>query len=414
MDYKISDKTAGIMASLTELEEVKAGIEFLKNDHEKAIEEQLELVVIKAPTFFEQERAARYALKFKELGLQDVRIDEHCNVIGVKKGAGNGPAILMEAHLDTVFPFEVEIEPVIKDGKIHAPGICDCTRGLAAVLSVIRAFNTTNVQHSGDIYFVGTACEEGMGGLRGMKGFFADNGEKIAASITIDGAGADRLVYNATGIKTVEFNFYGVGGHAYGAFGKVANCTHAAARAVYKIANLKVPTDPRTTYAVSNFHAGNDAGVHAITQEAMIKINFRSNSAEELKKLEETIFKCVEEACKEETEFWGMDEITFDHKYLCDVPAGQQDKNLPILEATYAAMAHLGLAPSFNKDGSTNANIPIGLGVPAVCIGRGGNEGGVHTTNEWFEIEGAYRCPQEAFMIALALSGVEGKTESVM
>jgi len=247
-----------------------------------------------------------------------------------------------------------------------------------------------------------------------MKGFFADNGEKIAASVTIDGAGADRLVYNATGIKTVEFSFYGVGGHAYGAFGKVSNCLHAAARAVQKIANLKVPSDPKTTYAVSNFHAGNDAGVHAITQEAMIKINFRSNSAEELAKLEKTIFQCVEDACKEETEFWGMDEITFDHKYLCDVPAGQQDKNLPILEAAYAVMEHLGLTPSFNRDGSTNANIPIGLGVPAVCIGRGGNESGVHTTNEWFEIEGAYRCPQEAFMILLALSGIEGKTESVM
>jgi len=414
MDYKISSKTAEIMASLTELDEVKQGLEFLKNDHQNAVDEQLELVVIKAPTFFEQERAAAYAEKFKALGLENVYIDEHCNVIGLKKGAGSGPAILLEAHLDTVFPFEVEINPVIKDGIIHAPGICDCTRGLAAVLSVIRAFNTTNIQHSGDIYFVGTACEEGMGGLRGMKGFFADNGEKIAASITIDGSGADRIVHNATGIKTMEFNFHGAGGHAYGAFGKVANCLHAAARAVYKIANLRVPSEPKTTYAVSNFHSGNAAGVHAITQDAMIKINFRSNSAEELKKLEDTVLKCVEEACKEETEFWGMDEITYDYSYLVDVPAGQQDENLPILEATYAAMEHIGLEPKFSKDGSTNANVPVGLGVPAVCIGRGGNEGGVHTTNEWFEIEGAYRCPQEAFMIALALSGIEGKTESVM
>ena len=414
MDYKISTKTAEIMAKLTALEEVKQGLEYLKNDHMNTVDEQLELVVIKAPTFFEQERAARYAEKFKALGLEDVHIDEHCNVIGLKKGVGNGPAVLLEAHLDTVFPFEVEINPVIKDGKIHAPGICDDTRGLVAVLSVIRAFNETGIKHSGDIYFVGTASEEGMGGLRGMKGFFADNGDKVAASITIDGSGADRLVYNATGIKTVEFNFFGVGGHAYGAFGKVANCLHAAARAVQKIANLKVPSDPKTTYAVSNFHAGNAAGVHAIAQETSIVINFRSNSAEELAKLEKTIFQCIEDACKEETEFWGMDEITFNHKYLCDVPAGQQDKNLPILEATYAAMEHLNLVPGFNKDGSTNANIPIGLGVPAVCIGRGGNESGVHTTNEWFEIEGAYRCPQEAFMIALAVTGVEGKTESVM
>ena len=414
MDYKISSTTAEVMAALTELPEVKKGLDFLKADHDKAIEEQLELVTIKAPTFFEQERAARYAEMFKALGLDNVHIDSHTNVIGVKKGSGGGPAIVIEGHLDTVFPLEVEINPVIKDGKIHAPGICDDTRGLAAVLSVIRAFNETKIEHTGDIYFAGMACEEGMGGLRGMKGFFEDNKGKIAASITIDGARADRIVYNATGIKTMEFNFYGIGGHAFGAFAAVANPLHAAARAVAKIADLKVPTEPKTTYAVSKFHAGSDAGVHAITESASFKINFRSNGMAELKKLEEDILRCAEEACKEESEFWGKDSITHDYKYLVDVPAGVQNINTPIVEATYAAMKHLGIEPAFMKDGCTNANMPIGLGIPAVCIGRGGNEGGVHTTHEWFEMEGAYRCPQEVFLIALALSGVKDKCKSVL
>ena len=414
MDYKISQKTEEIMATLTGLDVVKKGLEFLEADHPKATEEQLELVVIKAPTFFERERAERYAEKMKELGLSDVHIDKHCNVIGVKKGCGDGPAIVIEGHLDTVFPFEVEINPVIKDGKIYAPGIGDDTRGLAAVLSVVRAFNALNIPHMGDIYFAGMASEEGMGGLRGMKGFFEDYKGKIAASISIDGAGAHRIVYNATGIKTMEFNFYGIGGHAFGAFAAVANPLHACARAVAKIANLKVPAEPKTTYAVSKFHAGSDAGIHAITQSAGFKINFRSNGVAELEKLEAEIFRCVQEACNEETEFWGKDTITWDHKYLVDVPAGVQDANLPILEAAYAAMKHIGVEPAFAKDGCTNANIPIGLGVPAVCIGRGSNEGGVHTTNEWFEIEGAYRCTQEVFLIALALSGIKGMTKSVM
>ena len=109
-----------------------------------------------------------------------------------------------------------------------------------------------------------------------------------------------------------------------------------------------------------------------------------------------------------------MDTIKWEHRYLVDVPAGSQDIHLPILEASYAAMEHLGITPAFSLSGSTNANIPIGLGLPAVCIGRGGNEGGVHTTHEWFEIAGAYRCPQEALLIALALSGVEGKMTSVL
>ncbi|MCL2566411.1 MAG: M20/M25/M40 family metallo-hydrolase [Defluviitaleaceae bacterium] len=414
MDYKISSNTLEIIAKLTELKEVAEGLEFLKSDHDKAIEDQLELVVIKAPTFHEQERAARYAEMFKELGLTNVHIDSHCNVIGVKKGLGDGSAIVIEGHLDTVFPFEVEIKPVIKDGKIHAPGICDDTRGLAAVLSVIRAFNETKVEHSGDIYFAGMAAEEGMGGFRGMKGFFEDNKGKIAASITIDGGGADRIVYNATGIKTMEFNFYGIGGHAFGAFANVANPLHAAARCVAKIAQLKVPGEPKTTYSVSKFHAGSDAGVHAITEYASFKINFRSNGVNELNKLEADILRAAEEACKEESEFWGKDTITHDYKYLVDVPAGVQDINAPIVEATYAAIKHIGVEPAFMKDGCTNANIPVGLGVPAICIGRGGKESGVHTTHEWFEIEGAYRCPQEVFLIALALSGVKGKTKSVL
>ena len=415
VEYKVSQKTAEIMSELTGLNEVKQGLEFLKEDHQEAVKDQLEMVVIKAPTFFEQERAKYYCERLKGLGLEDVHIDEHCNVIGLKKGYGKGPAILIEAHLDTVFPLEVEINPEIKDGKIYAPGIGDDTRGLAAVLSVIRALNTTKIKHSGDIYFAGTACEEGIGGLSGMRNLFSGPlGKKIDASISIDGSGADKITYNATGIKTMVFNFYGIGGHAYGAFAKVANPLHAAARAVAKIACLSVPANPKTTYSVSNFHAGNDAGIHAITENATIKINFRSNSSEELEKLEKAIIKSMEEACREETEFWNQDTITYDYDYLVDIPAGQQDINRSILQAAYLSMEHIGLKPVFTMDGCTNANIPVSLGLPAICIGRGGNEGGVHTTKEWFEIEGAYRCPQEVFLIALSVSGIEGVTASVL
>lgn len=414
MSYNVSDKTKGIMDTITSLPEVKSGLDFLQRDHDKAVKEQLELVVIKAPTFHEITRAKRYAEMFSELGLEDVHIDKHNNVIGIKKGCSLGPTIVIEAHLDTVFPQDVEINPIIKDGKIFAPGICDDTRGLAAVLSVIRAFNETKIEHLGDIYFVGIAMEEGIGGLRGMKGFFEDHKGKIDASVSIDGAGAERIVYNATGIKTMAFNFYGIGGHAFAAFAKVANPLHAAARAVAKIASLRVPEDPKTTFAVSSFHAGSDEGVHAITENASFKINFRSNGVAELKKLEEDVLRCVKEACREESDFWKKDEITFDYAYLVDIPAGVQDANRPIVEAAYVAMQHLGLSPMLAADGCTNANIPVGLGIPAVCIGRGGEEGGIHTTGEWFNPEGAYICPQEVFLIALALSGIKDKCESVL
>ena len=414
MDYRVSQKTSDVFTALSHLDKVRKGLEFLKADHEQAVSDQLQLVVIPAPTHQEEKRSEHYASMLSKLGLEDVHSDAHGNAVGVSKGAGNGPAILIEAHLDTVFPMETEIIPVQKDGKIHAPGICDDTRGLAALLSVIRAIKSTGLQHDGDIYFVGTTREEGMGGLEGIKGFLEDHAGKISASISIDGSGAQRIVHNATGIKTVIYNFHGIGGHAYGAYGRVANPLHAAARAVALIADLKLPKEPKTTVAVSNFHAGNDAGIHAITESATIKLNFRSNSTAELEKLDAAIRECVEQGCRLESEFWGKDTIGYDCEYVVNVPAGEQDKNLPILEAAYCAMQHLSIEPIFSPDGSTNANMPIGMGIPAICIGRGGNESGVHTTHEWFEIEGAYRCPQEVFLIALALSGITGKTASVM
>jgi len=414
MDYNVSSKTSDIMATLTGLPEVQAGLKFLVDDHERAIKEQLEMVVIKSPTFHEQKRAEHFAGKMKELGLSDVHIDRHTNVIGVKKGTGGGPTAMIEGHLDTVFDFDVEINPEIRDGKIYAPGICDCTRGLAATLSVARAFIDSGVEHSGDIYFLGTACEEGVGSMRGMKGFLEDNKGKIDATITIDGGGNNKIVHNATGIKTMSFTFNGIGGHAFGAFAKVANPLHACARAVAKIADIQVPEVPKTTFAVSNFHAGTDSAIHAITEDASFKINFRSNCPNELQKFEDALFNAVRDACREESERWGKDTITFTHEYLVEVPAGQQERSAPILEATYLAMEHLGLRPTFVDDGCTNANIPVWLGMPAVCIGRGGNEGGVHTTGEWFEMEGTFVCPQEAFLIALALTGIKNKTHSVI
>lgn len=413
MAYQASDKVQGIFDQLTALAQVKEAVEYIRTDQETAIKEQLEMVVIESPTFHEENRAQNFLERLKALGLENPHIDQNGNVVSLRKGKGNGPAIVIEGHMDTVFPFGTVKEPIFKDGKIYAPGICDDTRGLAVVLQVARAFRKYDIQNSGDIYFVGTVAEEGMGGCSGM-GKFLDTNPQIDGCISIDGSDAHKITYQATGIKTVIFHFYGVGGHAYGAFGKVANPLHAAARAVAKIADFQVPETPRTTFAVSNFHAGNDAGIHAITQGATIKINYRSNSPEELEKLHQNILAAMQEACDEETKRWGMDTITFDYQILVDIPAGNQSEHAPIVEANYLAIASLGLTPELGLDGSTNANMPIGRGIPAVCIGRGGREGGVHTTNEWFDPEGVYRSPQQAFLVALMLSGIEGETPSIL
>jgi acetylornithine deacetylase/succinyl-diaminopimelate desuccinylase-like protein len=414
MSYAVSPKTQELLDKILSFDEVQKTLEFIKEDSENTLQNQIDLVKIEAPTFHEEERAKAYAKYFEELGLENVHLDQFGNTIGEKRGTGGGPKVLVEAHLDTVFPFGSVKDVRIENGIVYAPGICDDTRGLAVNLSVIRALNHSGLKLKGDFLFAGSVEEEGLGGLSGVKKLLQAN-QDIEASINIDGFEATAITYQATGMRTCEANFYGIGGHAYGAFGTMANPLHAAARAVAKIADIEVPEDPRTTFCVSNFHAGNDAGIHAIVQKATIKFNFRSNSMEELNKLNDKIMQALQEACDEETKRWGKDTITFDYNVYVDVPAGDQDKHAPIVESTYAIMKHyLGHEPIFNQGGSTNANNPIGAGIPAVCVGLGTTDNKVHSLEEFFPTENSHELVQLTFLLALMLGGIEGKTESIL
>lgn len=415
MSYTVSDTVKGIIDTLIQADTVKKGLEFIKNEEDRQIKEQCELVMIEAPTGDEGDRAVWMVERFKELGLTDCHVDEYKNAIGVRKGVKNGKKIVVEGHMDTVFPRGSVKEVKTEDGIIYCPGIGDDTRGCIAVLGVIRALNAMDIKTEGDIIFMGTAREEGMGGLGGIRDFMNDHPD-VDGYIDIDGGGVGGIIYQATGMKTCEANFYGKGGHAMGAFGKVANPLNAAARAVAKIAELQVPSEPQTIFCVSNFHAGNDAGIHAIVQKATIKYNIRSNSQEELDKLDRKILAILAESCFEETARWGMDTITFDHKYYVDVPAGSLDEHNPLVEADYETTRFFGIEPVFQKGGATNANIPIGAGVSAVCLGAGlgGFDSKVHTLDERFKIEDAYKGIQHAFLMTLAASGLDGLTQSVL
>ncbi len=275
-----------------------------------------------------RKKAARLLEMFKEEGLTDCHIDEYGNCIGIRKGTGGGKTVLVEGHMDTVFPLDTKLEIVREDGFIKCPGIVDDTRGCATVLSTIRALNAAGIETKGDIQFVGTVQEEGTGALKGMQ-YYVNHHPELDASISVDGPGFQEITYEATGIQTYEINFHGIGGHACGAFAKVANPIHAAGRAIAKISEIQVPKEPMTTFAVTTMQAGSFEAVHAIVPVAQIRFNFRSNSQEELEKLRKKIFDAIDEACKEETERWGMDTITYDVKHICDVNAGHQDAHAP-------------------------------------------------------------------------------------
>lgn len=410
MKYQISEKVQKKLDALTSDAKVQKALKFMEEDQDQVIGKQIELTLIPAPTGHEEKKAERLLEMFKEEGLTDCRIDEYGNCVGIRKGTGGGKTVIVEGHMDTVFPLDTELTIVREDGFIKCPGIVDDTRGCAAVLSTVRALNEAGIETKGDIHFVGTVQEEGTGALKGMK-YYVDHHPELQASISVDGPGYQEVVYEATGIQTYEVNFYGIGGHACGMFGKVANPLHAVGRAIAKIAEFQVPSDPMTTFAVTNCHAGSYEAVHAIVNKATIRFNFRSNSQEELEKLGGRIFAAIDEACKEETDRWGKDTITYDFKHICDVNAGNQDSHAPIVEAAMAASHYVGCEePQLGDGGSTNCNRALEAGLPAVCLGAGCDceyDTKCHTLEEQFKVEGAYKGCQHTLLLTLLCAGTE-------
>ncbi len=422
MNYQVSESIRAAVTALLALPGVQAAWQAAEDDQAACIRQQCELVCIEAPTFQEENRAARYAELMREVGLTDVQIDRGGNVIGYRRGCGNGPSVLVEAHLDTVFPMGSVRGVTEKDGMLFAPGTSDNTRGLAMLLSLARSLNAANVQTAGDIVFLATTREEGTGDMQGVKAFLAD-GRRIDAALCIDYGHIRQIIWEATGVKTIEVTFHGIGGHSWAAFGEVANPLHAAARAIAKIADFDVPSVPRTSYCVSNFHAGNTAGIHAIVPEATIKINYRSNDRAVHDDLEGRILAAIQEACDEETARWGRDTITWDMKRVVDIPAATQDQHAPILEGFHALLESMGEEPIFLRGGATNASICIGAGIPALCMGSHWAANGEiintmdHTLQERFPIEGAYRGVQALLAAALLCTGVidpNGSTKSIL
>lgn len=414
MEYKVSEQVRQKFDALVKDEKVQKALKFMEEDQDAVIDRQIELTLIPAPPNQEQKKAERMLEMFKEEGLSDCHIDEYGNCVGIRKGTGGGKTTLVEGHMDTVFALDTELKIVREDGFIKCPGIVDDTRGCAAVLSTIRALNAAGIQTKGDIHFVGTVQEEGTGALKGMK-YYVDHHPELEASISVDGPGYQEITYEATGIQTYEVNFNGIGGHACGMFGKVANPLHAAARAIAKISEFRVPADPMTTFAVTNFHAGSFEAVHAIVPTAQIRFNFRSNSQEELEKLRDRIFAAIDEACKEETDRWGMDTITYEVKHICDVNAGHQDSHASIVEGAMAAAEFLGCAePKLGNGGSTNCNRALEAGLPAVCLGGGCDyDCQCHTLDEQFKVEDAFKGCQQTLLMTLLCAGTE-MTESII
>ncbi len=415
-DYKVSQQVSDNYANLIENEAVKGALAFLKTDQDNTVTQQILIAEIAAPPFHEQKRAEYFKQQLESLGLQDVQIDNEGNVYGIRPGTGNGPVLFISAHLDTVFDYD-EITVKNKDGVLYAPGISDDSRGLAALLSIMRAFNESGVQTTGDIIFGADVGEEGLGDLRGVKAFFKEHPEidgYISIDNTSDGVSASAITYQATGSHRYKADFKGPGGHSYKAFG-LPSPIHAMGRAIAAIADVKTPEDPRTTFTVGIVEGG--TSVNAIAAESSMYIDMRSTSAEALQKEDDEIMSLIQKGVGAEDERWGYnrdDGIDVVVTQVGNRPVGSQDMQAPIVQAAWASTEALGLQPSFSTPSSTDSNLPISLGIPALTLGGGGEGDGFHSPGEWYDPTDGYLGPQKVFLTMLGLVGVEGISTPIL
>jgi acetylornithine deacetylase/succinyl-diaminopimelate desuccinylase-like protein len=384
----------------------------IKADDERAFAEQKRITEIPAPPYKEKIRAEYYLKRMQELGFKDASIDGEGNVIALRKGSGGGrPKLVVSAHLDTVFPEGTDVAVKERDGAILAPGIGDDSRGLAALLSLIKAMNANEIATVGDVMFVGTVGEEELGNLRGVKALFRDHAD-IDGFISIDGLGITRVVNQATGSHRYEFIFRGPGGHSFQEFG-LPSAIHAMGRAIAKIADLQTPSDPRTTFTVGTVSGG--TSVNAIAAEARMAVDMRSDSTDELLKLEARLLDLVKQAVAEENARWKSDKLDVEIKLIGDRPAGIVSMDSPIVQATQRAVSVVTRAPRVTFAGSsTDSNLAMSLGIPAVTIGGGGAGGNWHSRNEWYKPVDAYYGPQNALLTVLMLTGLDGVTKPAL
>lgn len=392
---------------------VQEALKFLEEDDERTLQETLEMCQIPAPSYQEEKKAEYVFHKMQEAGLEDVHIDAVGNVLGTRKGAGNGPRIVLAGHTDTVFPMETDLTLKQEGNRYSCPGIGDDTRAVAELLSIVRAMNAAGIRGEGDLVFCANVCEEGLGDLRGTKHVFGVDGDALHqydGFISIDDKNTSGIIYQAVGSERYLVTFHGTGGHSYTGFG-IPSSIHAMGRAIAKISDFQVPADPKTTFTVGVVNGG--SSVNVIAEEASMLVDMRSLDADALAELSAKFHKAVEEAVEEENARWGLeinasDRITVTFEQKGKRPAGIQEKQCQIVQAANAANQALGLETLYIGAASTDANIPISLGIPAITVGWGGKGGGEHTIHEWYEHAESWKGPQRDLILLLALSGYQG------
>ena len=392
----------------------KAATDVLDRDFDRHVSETIQLTEIPSPPFKEAARGKVYLDMLKAHGLSDVEMDAEGNVMGLRKGttsqAGGGSIIAIAAHLDTVFPEGTNVKVRREGTKLHAPGVGDDTRSLAVLLALIRAMDAAKVQTRSDILFIGNVGEEGPGDLRGVKYLFNKGKYKgrIAMFISADGTDTgNEIVNGAVGSKRYHVTFKGPGGHSYNDFG-IVSPAFAMANAMKKFGALKVPTSPKTTFSVGV--VGGGTSVNSIPFETWMDIDMRSESRAELDKIDTAFKALVAEAVTEENaaRSTAQGKITVDLKLTGDRPSGHTPETSVITQTAAASVRAFGLQPTFTFS-STDSNVPISLGIPAITLDAGGASDRSHALDEWIDVEKTSSLRGMQIMLAtlLTLAGMQ-------
>lgn len=403
---KITPEYKKEIAQLAQNKQIQAAFQVILSENKRNREELIMLNEIPAPPFKEEKRAARFAAMLKEAGADSVWIDKVGNVIALRKGKNANRCVGFDAHLDTVFPIETDVKVKFKGDTLYAPGIGDNTRGLILLPSILRAMEAAKIETQADVLFIGTVGEEGLGDLRGVKYLFNGEGRKIDAWIAVDGGDISRVNTMGLGSYRYRITFRGPGGHSWGAFG-LANPQHALGSAIHYFstaADKYTKSGARTSYNVGRIGGG--TSVNSIAFESWMEIDMRSEFPDNLNQVDAILKASVKKALDEHNAMKRMGPaLTVDIVKIGDRPSGELPETLPLIQKTMAVSSFFGETPQITR-GSTNSNIPISKGIPAVTIGRGGKSGNAHALNEWWYDSEGYKAIQAALLTLVAEAGL--------
>jgi acetylornithine deacetylase/succinyl-diaminopimelate desuccinylase-like protein len=399
-----SRATDDSIEKLAEMPDCARGLDWITKNVPWVTDQQVRLTEIPAPEFNEARRGEFLKTLFEATGLQ-VRIDKTGNVIAERPGTDTKSVILLVAHLDTVFPASTDVRVKRDANRLNAPGIADNGAGLAALAGLARALSESRIRTKKTIVLAGDVGEEGEGNLRGIRALVESYGSRLAAVIAIDGASIEHITTQGIASQRVEITITGAGGHSWSDFG-APNPITALARAIVKFSSVNVPDNPRSSFNFGVIEGG--TSVNSIPASASVKVDLRSEQEAQVKIMEAALRDAVDAGIKEEMSAARVnnDPLKVSVRSLGSRPAGKLPDDSPLLDTFRSVDAFLGNRSRLERS-STDANIPLSLGIPAVSVGGGGKGGGSHTLTEWYDATGRETGLKRLFLITVALAGVQ-------